>query len=65
MLGMATTATAECGSLCDHKWWQTATKASLRAELDAGADLIAECVTDLPVPQKMRVVEEFALPDMS
>ena len=41
MLILGSQAAAECGNLCDHTWWQTATKATLRAELDAGADLKA------------------------
>ena len=41
MLILGSQAAAECGNLCDHTLWQTATKATLRAELDAGADLKA------------------------
>ena len=41
LMTIASQAGAECGNLCDHTWWQTATKATLRAELDAGADLKA------------------------
>ncbi|MDA7777345.1 hypothetical protein N8912_03765 [Rhodobacteraceae bacterium] len=41
MLIVGSQAAAECGNLSDHTWWQTATKATLRAELDAGADLKA------------------------
>jgi uncharacterized protein len=41
MLILGSQAAAECGNLCDHTWWQTATKATLRAELDSGADLKA------------------------
>jgi phosphonatase-like hydrolase len=33
--------------------------------LAAGADLIAECVTDLPVPRKIVVEEDLRVPDMS
>ena len=41
MLILSSQSAAECGNLCDHTWWKTATKATLRAELDAGADLKA------------------------
>ena len=41
MLILGSQATAECGNLCDHRWWQTAIKSTLQAELDAGADLKA------------------------
>ena len=52
MLMFGSQAMAACGNLCDHKWWQIATKATLRAELDAGADLKARndaCATPLHV----------------
>ena len=41
MLILGSQAAAECGNLCDHTWWQTATKATLRAELDGGADVMS------------------------
>ena len=28
--------------LCDHYWWKTATDADVQAELDAGADVMAQ-----------------------
>ena len=41
MLILGSQAAAECGNLCYHTWWQTATKVTLWAELDSGADLKA------------------------
>ena len=32
---------AECGKLCDHYWWKTATDADVQAELGSGADVMA------------------------
>ena len=40
MLTFATQVGAECGKLCDHKWWASASKDDLRAELGAGADIM-------------------------
>ena len=40
-LTIATQAGAECGNLCDSVWWQSAKKADVQAELDAGADVMA------------------------
>ena len=34
-----TQATAECGNLCDSKWWETATPSKVQAELDAGSSV--------------------------
>ena len=31
---VTTTAEAECGNLCDYKWWETATDSDLRMELN-------------------------------
>ena len=41
LMTIASQAGAECGNLCDGRWWDTATKADLQAELDAGADVMA------------------------
>ena len=41
LLTIASQAGAECGNLCDGRWWDTATKADLQVELDAGADVMA------------------------
>ena len=41
-LTIATQAGAECGNLCDSVWWQSAKKADVQAELDAGADVMAQ-----------------------
>jgi hypothetical protein len=38
MLTFATQAGAECGNLCNWKWWETATTADGQAELAAGAN---------------------------
>ena len=38
---LGTQAWAECGNLCDHKWWKTATTSDVKAKLDAGADVMA------------------------
>ena len=42
MLMFGSQAGAECGKLCDHYWWKTATDADVQAELDAGADVMAQ-----------------------
>ena len=42
MLMFGSQAGAECGKLCDHCWWKTATDADVQAELDAGADVMAQ-----------------------
>ena len=42
LLTIATQAGAECGNLCDADWWKTATDADVQAELDAGADVMAQ-----------------------
>ena len=42
MLMIASEAWAECGKLCDYDWWKTATEADVQAELDAGADVMAQ-----------------------
>ena len=39
MLMIGSQAGAECGNLCDYRWWKTATKADVQAELDGGADV--------------------------
>ena len=36
---MSSSAWAECGNLCDYKWWETATASDVQAELGAGADV--------------------------
>ena len=41
MLMFGSQAGAECGNLCDHDWWRTATEADVQAELDGGADVMA------------------------
>ena len=33
---------AECGKLCDKRWWKAATDADVQAELDAGADVMIQ-----------------------
>ena len=33
---------AECGKLCNSDWWFTATEADVQAELDAGANSMAQ-----------------------
>ena len=38
---LGTQAWAECGNLCDEDWWKTATMSDVKAELDAGADVMA------------------------
>jgi hypothetical protein len=38
---MSSSVWAECGKLCDYKWWETATASDVQAELDAGADITA------------------------
>ena len=42
MLMIASQAWAACGKLCDYDWWKTATEADVQAELDAGADVMAQ-----------------------
>ena len=41
LLAIATQAGAECGNLCYWRWWDNATIADLRAELNAGTDVTA------------------------
>jgi ankyrin repeat protein len=41
MLTFGSQAGAECGKLCDWKWWETATTADVQAELSGGADVMA------------------------
>ncbi len=41
LMTLATKAGAECDKLCDGEWWEKATTADLRAELKAGADVMA------------------------
>jgi hypothetical protein len=41
LLTFASQAEAECGKLCDDKWWETVTTADVQAELAAGADIMA------------------------
>jgi ankyrin repeat protein len=41
LLTFASQAGAECGKLCDWKWWETATTADVQAELSGGADVMA------------------------
>jgi ankyrin repeat protein len=41
LMTLGTQAWAECGNLCNDEWWKTATTADLKAELDAGADVMA------------------------
>ena len=41
-LTFATQVDADCGILCDRDWWNNATATSLQAELDAGADVMAQ-----------------------
>ena len=38
---MSSAVWANCGKLCDYKWWKTATASDVQAELDAGADVSA------------------------
>ena len=40
MLMFGSQAGAECGNLCDEKWWIGTTKADLPAELAANTDLM-------------------------
>jgi hypothetical protein len=44
MMTLATQAGAECDKLCDGEWWEKATTADLRAELKAGADVMARYI---------------------
>ena len=37
----STQAWAECGKFCNEDWWKTATTSDVKAELDAGADVMA------------------------
>ena len=41
LMTITSQAGAGCGNLCDGRWWNTAKKADLQAELDAGAHVIA------------------------
>ena len=41
MLMIGSQAGAECGNLCDKDWWETATAADVRTELDGGADVMS------------------------
>ena len=45
-VAMSSSAWAECGKLCDYKWWETATASDVQAELDAGADVNARGIGD-------------------
>ena len=45
LMTLATQAGAECGKLCDYEWWEKATTADLKAELEAGADVKARHVS--------------------
>ena len=38
---LATRVGADCGKLCNYEWWEKATTADLKAELEAGADVKA------------------------
>jgi ankyrin repeat protein len=38
-VAMSSAVWAECGRLCDYKWWETATASDVQALLDAGADV--------------------------
>ena len=42
MLMFGSQAGAECGKLCNSDWWFTATEADVQAELDAGANSMAQ-----------------------
>ena len=42
LLSLATQAGAKCGKLCVYDWWETATPASVQAELDAGEYFMVE-----------------------
>ena len=42
LLTFASQAAADCGNLCDYEWWENATTADLQAELDAGAEVMAQ-----------------------
>jgi ankyrin repeat protein len=42
MLMFGSQAGAECGKLCDKRWWKAATDADVQAELDAGADVMIQ-----------------------
>ena len=37
---------AECGKFCERDWWKTATTSDVKAELDAGADVMARSKAD-------------------
>jgi ankyrin repeat protein len=41
LMTLGTQAWAECGNLCNEDWWKTATTSDVKAELDAGADVMA------------------------
>ena len=41
MLIIGSQAGAECGKICDKEWWKTVAPADVRAELDAGAEVLA------------------------
>ena len=44
-------ALAECGNLCDMDWWKTTTTVDVKAQLDAGADIMARSMLgDTPLP---------------
>ena len=41
LVTLGTQAWAECGNLCNEDWLKTATTSDVKAELDAGADVMA------------------------
>ena len=41
ILMIGSQAGAECGKLCDKGWWESAAETDLKAELDAGAEVMA------------------------
>ena len=41
LVTLGTQAWAECGKFCELDWWKTATTSDVKAELDAGADVMA------------------------
>ena len=46
LMTIASQAGAECGNLCDGRWWDTATTEDVQAELDGGADVMARTNMD-------------------
>jgi ankyrin repeat protein len=47
LLALASEAEAKCGKLCVPAWWETATLADVRTELNAGMDATAKGVLEL------------------